>query len=227
MDYFLSFTEGIITFISPCLLPLLPVYISYFIGEEAGSKRDHKRKALINSCGFVLGFTLVFLLLGGAAATFGNFLKRHEIYFDLVGGAILILFGLNLIHAIQIGFLNRTRRLPVKINTFNFFKSVLFGLVFSIGWTPCVGPFLSSALLLAADSQQAGKGVVMLLLYSLGLGIPFILAAGLIDGLTHSFDFIKRHYSVFNLLSGLLLIIVGILMMSGRLGAYLSFLTLR
>ena len=225
MEYFLSFVEGIITFISPCLLPMLPIYISYFAGGDTGDVKLHRRRTLGNAVGFVLGFTIVFLLLGAAAGTFGKFLKQYGTVFNLLGGAVLILFGLNFMGAVQIGFLNRTLRPNLKMNTFNFFTSLLLGLVFAIGWTPCVGAFLGSALMLAANSQEAAKGIGMLLLFSLGLGIPFVISALLIDGLKQTFSAIKRHYRAVSVASGLLLIVIGVLMMTGRLNLFLSLLT--
>lgn len=227
MEYFLTFLEGILTFISPCLLPMLPVYLSYFAGAEPGKPGRGRMLALFNAAGFVAGFTLVFLLLGAAAGTFGRFVHTHEFLFQLIAGGVLVVFGLNFVGAIPGGFLNRTLRLPFKVHAVNFPKSVLLGIVFSIGWTPCVGAFLGSALMLAANSQQAYKGIVMLMLFSLGLGIPFVLSAVLIDSLKQTFDALKRHYRAISLVSGLLLIIVGILMMTGRLNAFLSILTFR
>jgi cytochrome c-type biogenesis protein len=217
--------EGIITFISPCLLPMLPIYISYFAGENVNAK--HKYKSLVNSIGFVIGFTIVFLLLGAAAGTFGSFVKNHEVVFNLIGGLILILFGLNFMDVIKIGFLNRTKRIRIKINTVNFFTSILLGFVFSIGWTPCVGAFLGSALILAANSHDTFKGIILLLLFSLGLGIPFVLSAVLIDSLKQTLSVIKQHYRIISILSGLLLITVGILMMFGKINVFLSLLTFR
>lgn len=227
MNYLLSFIEGIITFVSPCLLPMLPIYISYFAGGEASDQIKRKRQTLINAIGFVLGFTIVFLLLGAAAGTFGRFVRQHEFIFNIIGGLILIAFGLNFMNVIQIGFLNRTLRIHMKVKSFNFVTSTLLGIVFSIGWTPCVGAFLGSALMLAANSQEAFKGIAMLLLFSLGLGIPFVISAVLIDSLKQTFDAIKRHYRVINIISGLLLITVGVLMMFGQLNAFLSLLTFR
>lgn len=227
MDYLLSFIEGIITFVSPCLLPMLPIYISYFAGGGVPDQNKRKQRTLINAIGFVLGFTIVFLLLGAAAGTFGKFVHQHGMIFNIIGGLILILFGLNFMSTIQIGFLNRTLRIHMKVKSFTFITSALLGIAFSIGWTPCVGAFLGSALMLAANSQEAFKGIVMLLLFSLGLGIPFVISAVLIDSLKQTFAAIKRHYQVINIVSGLLLISVGVLMMFGQLNAFLSLLTFR
>lgn len=225
MGYFLSFLEGMITFISPCLLPMLPIYIAYFAGGDAGGLPSRRSRTLKNAAGFVLGFMLVFLLLGAAAGTFGKLIRQYEMVFNLLGGAVLVLFGLNFMNVIRIGFLNRTLRPNLKISTFNFLTSLLLGFVFAVGWTPCVGAFLGSALMLAANSQETIKGIVMLFLFSLGLGIPFMISALLIDSLKQTFDVVKRHYRAISIASGLLLIVIGILMMSGMMSAFLSLLT--
>lgn len=227
MEYLLSFMEGIITFISPCLLPMLPIYVSYFAGGELSGQNQRKRQSLVNSLGFVLGFTIIFVLLGAAAGTFGRFVRQHQTAVNLIGGLILVLFGLNFMEVIHVGFLNRTVRLRLKFRSFHFSSSVLLGVIFSVGWTPCVGAFLGSALMLAANSQESFQGIVMLLLFSLGLGIPFVISAVLIDSLKQTFAAIKRHYRAVSIVSGLLLISVGVLMMFGRLDAFLSLLTFR
>ena len=227
MDYLLSFIEGIITFISPCMLPMLPIYISYFAGAQTEDEKDHKTKTVINALGFVLGLSIVFILLGVAAGTFGKYIKLHTFIFNIIGGLLLIIFGLNYMGLFKLNLLNKVRKLNVPIKSFHFFSSILFGVIFSIGWTPCVGAFLGSALLLAANSHDSLKGFIMLLLYSLGLGIPFIISALLLDSLKQTFGFIKRHYKAINTVSGLLLIIIGILMMFGMLNLFLSILTVK
>lgn len=220
MQYLLLFLEGIITFISPCLLPMLPIYISFFATGGAD-----KRRALINSIGFVSGFTLVFVALGAFAGTLGELLTRYSIALNIVTGAVVILLGLNFMGVINISLLNRSTQKSANVKDLRFFTSVLFGIVFSIGWTPCVGAFLGSALMMA--SQQGGTltGVLMLLVYSLGLGIPFVVSALLLDRLKGAFGFIKRHYRIINLVSGALLVVVGILMATGFMGRFLSLLT--
>lgn len=220
MEYFISFLEGVITFISPCLLPMLPVYISYFAG---GSDERKTSRTLINAFGFVLGFTTVFVLLGALAGTLGSFLIKYQVAVNIVTGLIVIFFGLNFLGVFK---LNIFKGMSDKAKTDNlgFFSSLLFGIVFSVGWTPCVGAFLGSALMLASSQGQVLKGVIMLLLYSLGLGVPFIASAVLIDKLKGTFDFIKKHYNIINIICGCILISVGILMMSGLLTKFVGFL---
>lgn len=220
MEYLLSFLEGIITFISPCLLPMLPIYLSYFTANESNKNRTIK-----NSLGFVLGFTIVFVSLGAFAGTIGSFLFEYSKVVNIITGLIVIVFGLNFIGVIKIGFLNMTHRKNHNIKELGLLSSIMFGIIFSVGWTPCVGAFLGSALALASQQGSALKGTLMLLMYSLGLGIPFVASAILIDKLKSTFDFIKRNYKVINIISGSFLIIIGILMMTGYMNYFLSLLT--
>ena len=222
MQYILSLLEGIITFISPCLLPMLPVYLSFFAGGSGGEKTNSTLK---NAIGFVCGFTVVFLILGAFAGSIGLFLRQYTSVVNIITGLIVILFGLNFLGLIQIDLLNRTYRKELHIKEMGFFSSVLFGIVFSIGWTPCVGAFLGSALMLGSQQGSAIEGMLMLLFYSRGLGIPFIISAVLIHRLKTAFQWIKAHYRIINLLSGGLLVIVGILMMTGWMGYFLTWLT--
>lgn len=219
MQYFIAFLEGVITFISPCLLPMLPVYISYFAGGEGASLR----KTLKNALGFVLGFTVLFVMMGALAGTVGSFLTRYKVVLNVVSGLIVIFFGLNYVGILKLNLFNGASR-KANVQDLGFFSSALFGMIFSIGWTPCVGAFLGSALMMAAGSGQVTEGVIMLLVYSLGLGIPFIFSALLIDKLKSTFGFIKRNYRIINILSGSLLILVGVLMASGLLGKLVSIL---
>lgn len=221
MDYFILFLEGIITFISPCILPMIPIYISYFIGG------DENNKPLINSIGFVIGFSVIFTILGAAAGTFGAFIQKYMQLFNIIAGVLLIIFGLNYIGIFKISFLERSFKLKNKadLNKLNLASSILFGMIFAIGWTPCVGTFLGAALMIAASSQDTLKGILMLLSYSLGLGIPFIISALLIENLKGAFKFIKKNYKIINTISGILLILIGVMMMTGYLNLLLSWLT--
>ncbi len=218
MQYFISFLEGIITFISPCLLPMLPIYISYFAGK--GGKKTSK--TLINALFFVLGFTVVFLAMGALAGSFGLFLTKYSLLVNIVTGAVVILFGLSFIGVFKLNIFKGIS--SGKIKGEGFLSSLLLGIVFSVGWTPCVGAFLGSALMLASQQGTVVKGLLLLLCYSAGLGIPFILSALLIDKLKSTFSFIKRNYKVINIISGSLLILVGILMMTGLLNRIITFL---
>lgn len=220
MQYLIVFLEGIITFISPCLLPMLPIYISYFAG---GGERTAGR-TLKGALGFVTGFTLVFVSMGALAGTVGSFLREYQTAVNIISGLIVVLFGLNFLGVFRLNLFRGSSR---RMNTDNmgFFSALLFGVIFSIGWTPCVGAFLGSALMLASQQGHAVEGMLMLLAYSLGLGIPFILSAVLIDYLKGAFQWIKKHYTVINAVSGLLLVLIGILMATGMLGRLLNLLS--
>lgn len=219
MQYFISFLEGIITFVSPCLLPMLPIYISYFAG---GSEKNTK-KVITNALGFILGFTVIFVLLGALAGSFGKFLEEYSIIVNIITGLIVIFFGLNFLGVFKLNIFKGSNN--AKTENLGFFSSTLFGMAFSIGWTPCVGAFLGSALMLAASRGSVLEGVIMLLLYSFGLGIPFFISAILIDKLKNAFNVIKKNYKIINIVSGSLLILIGVLMATGLFGKFLSILS--
>lgn len=206
MEYLLTFLEGIASFISPCLLPMLPIYLSYFIGEDNSSTR----KALINSIGFVTGFTIIFLILSIFASSIGSVLTNNIKYIKIIFGTLIILLGLNYMEILKIKFLNKTRMKNIHTKNLNFWKTIVFGMLFSISWTPCIGTFLSSALLLVAKQQNMLKGILMMLIYSIGLGIPFVISALLIEKLKTVFGYIQKHYGIIKKVSGIILIIAGI-----------------
>ena len=219
MQYVIAFLEGIITFISPCLLPMLPIYISYFAG---GGERSAGR-TLKGALGFVTGFTVVFVLLGALAGTVGSFLREYRTVVNIVSGLIVIFFGLNFLGVFRLNLFKGSRR-SVNTDNMGFFSALLFGVIFSVGWTPCVGAFLGSALMLASQQAHAAEGMLMLLAYSLGLGIPFILSAVLIDYLKSAFNWIKKNYRVINIVSGSLLMLLGVLMATGTMEQLLGLL---
>ncbi len=192
---------------------MLPVYISYFAG---GEKERSTAGTLKNAIGFVMGFSAVFILLGALAGTLGSFLKQYRTVVNIVTGAVVLMFGLHFLGLFELKFFKGMKSFRRKKNT-GFFSSVLLGTVFSIGWTPCVGAFLGSALMLASQQGEVMTGVFMLTAYSLGLGVPFIVSAVLIDKLKVAFDFIKSHYKIINTVCGILLAVIGIMMMTGLL----------
>ena len=220
MQYVISFLEGIITFLSPCLLPMLPIYISYFAG---GGERSNK-KTLKTAMGFVLGFTLIFVAMGALAGTLGSFLTRYQTAVNILSGLIVIVFGLNYMGVFHLN-LFKGMGAAMEKDSLNFFSAVLFGMVFSVGWTPCVGVFLGSALMLASQQGHVVEGSLMLLSYSLGLGVPFLISALLIDQLKGAFRFIKQHYTLINRICGGLLIAIGVLMATGVLNQVLRSLS--
>ena len=220
MQYIISFLEGIITFISPCLLPMIPIYLSYFAG---GGERT-TAKTLKGAFGFVTGFTIVFVAMGALAGTLGSFLKRYQTAVNVLSGLIVIFFGLNFLGLIRMN-LFRGSQSRMQKGSMGFISAFVFGLVFSVGWTPCVGAFLGSALMLASQQGHVLEGMLMLLAYSLGLGLPFLLSAVLIDYLKSAFNWIKGNYKTVNLISGSLLILIGVLMATGTMGRLLALLS--
>ncbi len=220
MTYFITFLEGVITFISPCLLPMLPIYLSYFAG---GSPEERPGTVLKNAAGFVLGFTMVFVAMGAFAGSIGALLRQHQTAVNLVSGLLVILFGLNFLGLFDLHIFRGSRGFG-QVREMGFLSALLFGIVFAVGWTPCVGAFLGSALMLASQQGSALQGVLLLLCYSAGLGVPFLASALLIQSLKSAFGWIKAHYGIITKLSGLLLILVGILMATGTMGQLLTFL---
>ena len=220
MEYTIAFLEGIITFISPCLLPMLPIYISYFAG---GGERSTK-KTLSGALGFVSGFSVIFVAMGALAGTIGGFLREYRGAVNVISGLVVILFGLNFLGVFKMN-LFRGGSKAVNSRDMGFFPAMLFGMIFSLGWTPCVGAFLGSALMLASQQGHVVEGMLMLLCYSLGLGIPFLLSAVLIDYLKSAYNWIKQHYQVINAVCGCFLVLVGILMATGTLGRLISLLS--
>ena len=198
---------------------MLPIYLSYFAG---GGERS-TRKTLLGASGFVLGFTAVFTALGALAGTLGSLLIQHSTVVNIILGLIVIIFGLNYVGIFRLPVFSGLKGKAVKTEM-GFFSAFLFGVVFSVGWTPCVGTFLGAALAMASGEGNVTKGIIMLLLYSLGLGIPFLLSAVLIDKLKTAFTFIKKNYKIINTVCGIFLIIIGIIMMSGLMNKFLTIL---
>ena len=210
MNYLVTFLEGVISFISPCMLPMLPLYISYFAGGDKSTEK--KSKTLVNAAAFVGGFTLVFCLLGLFAGSLGALLRRYQVIVDIVCGVIVILFGLSYLEVFRLPFFKGMQN-SRKIS--GAFSAFLFGVIYSVSLTPCVGAFLGSALMLASASATAWRGVLLLFCYSLGLGSLFVLSAVLIVKLKGTFNFIRQHYKVINLVCGIFLIVIGVLMATG------------
>lgn len=199
------------------MLPLLPLYISYFAG-----KADKRQHVFLRAAFFVLGFTVVFTSLGLFAGTLSTFLARYQQLINIVCGMFVILFGLSYLEVIRLPFfkgMQNTKEIS------GVFSSFVFGMIYSVSLTPCVGAFLGSALMMASTSGGAIKGALLLLTYSLGLGIPFLVSAVLIHRLNSVFSFIKKHYNIVNLVSGLFLIMIGISMMFGFMNKIMAWLS--
>lgn len=214
------FLEGILTFISPCILPLLPVYISYFLGEHREVTSHKQREAIVRVLAFILGFSLIFVAMGMLSGFIAQSLVQYRLVIQLVAGGIVSLTGLNMLGVFDelrthLSFIQRPKIVmnPNKHQTPWYL--VLFGAVFALGWTPCLSAYLGTALVMASQSGSALKGGLLLLVYSLGLGLPFIASTYLLNSLKNTFKWIKEHFKQINLVSAVLMIIVGIAMMTG------------
>lgn len=276
MEYLLTFLEGLASFISPCMLPMIPLYLSYFAGEDeadeqepqtppivdkteslaettlqtateetetsgnekksegtknpvvsertdANKKASNKKHLVaVRSLFFVIGFTLMFVVFGGLVGLIGGYINKHKTIINIVAGAIVIIFGLSYIGLFGLPFFKGVKK-SYKVD--GAWSAFLFGIVFAVGVGPCTGAFLGSALALASTSGTVAKGLLLLLFYSMGIGIPFIITAVLTDKTKKLFGFIKRHFKAVKIVSGSLLVVMGILMAAGimdKLGALLS-----
>lgn len=215
MQFVITFLEGLISFISPCMLPMLPLYLSYFAG---GTEKKHR--VFLRASAFVLGFTVIFSLLGLFAGTLGALLTQHQTAVNLISGLLVIIFGLSYLDIIPLRFLKGMQQ---GHDASNVISAFLFGVIYSVSLTPCIGAFLGSALMMAATEGTAGKGVLLLVTYSLGLGVPFLISAVLIEKLKTAFAFIKKHYNIINLVCGIFLIVIGICMMFGWMNTVMAF----
>lgn len=220
MSYVLTFLEGIVTFISPCLLPLLPVYLAYVAGGARPEEEGGVTKTLVGALCFVLGFATLFALMGAFAGTLGSVLLRYRTALDIACGAVLVVLGLGYLGVVHISLFDQTRQagaVPAR----GPLQSFLFGVTFALCWTPCVGTFLASALSLAASSASTLAGVGLLLSFSAGLGLPFVISAVLIDQLEGAFAWVKQYYETINKVCGVLLVASGVLVATGLLGSWM------
>jgi len=249
LAYPLTFLEGVISFISPCLLPLLPIYIAFFAGEsedagDAGGPSDTKaaadsrksrarqgmKRSAFGAVAFIIGFALIFTVMGAFAGSFGRLLIGHRRLLEIICGCAIVAFGLNYLGLFKLPSLVRSRKMgegaaKKRQHPSRFawlLRPFVFGLSFSLSWTPCVGAFLGSALMLAASRASWAEGATLLLCYSLGLGLPFVLSALLIDRLKASIAVIMRHHQLITRISGALLILVGLLLVFGLFGTWVA-----
>ncbi len=230
VSYLGAFLAGGLSFVSPCVLPLIPGYISFISGvslEELTDKekaQKHLSKVLWNTIFFVIGFSLVFIALGASASFIGQWLLNNLKIFNYVGGALIFLFGIHVTGLIRIKALNYEKRFHSGQKKFGLLGSVVIGMAFAFGWTPCIGPILGSILTLAANQNTVGEGILLLVFYSAGLGIPFILTALLFNFLIGFFGFVKRHFRAVELMSGGLLMLIGVLVFFNLLGPIANYL---
>jgi len=224
----LAFVAGVLSFLSPCVLPLIPSYVSFITGlslEDAGQRRW---VALGHTLMFVLGFTTIFLLLGASATALGTLLNYHRVWIERIGGALIVVLGLYLLGAFQWGMLARERRFTIQDKPVGYLGSALVGLAFGAGWSPCIGPILGAVLTYTSATATLGQGIVLLLAYSLGLGLPFLIAAIAIDRFFGWFQRYRRFIPTVTRFAGAVLVVVGVLLATGYftvLAGWLSGLT--
>lgn len=217
----IAFAAGLLSFLSPCVLPLIPSYVTFISGMSLDDVSRARRTAFIHSLLFVLGFTLIFLALGATATTLGRALGYYREWIGRIGGALLVLFGLYMLGVFNIAAFQMERRFHVANKPAGYFGTVLVGLAFGAGWTPCIGPILGGVLTYTASSADLGRGLVLLFAYSLGLAIPFLLASLAIERFLALFQKFRGGMIWVNRIAGVLLIAVGVLLMTD----YLTFLS--
>jgi cytochrome c-type biogenesis protein len=211
----LAFGAGILSFLSPCVLPLIPSYVSFITGlslEDAGTRRW---TAVAHAAFFVLGFTFIFVALGASATALGGLLRYHRVWLERIGGGLIVLFGLYLLGVFQWGVLARERRIHLQNKPVGYLGSALVGLAFGAGWSPCIGPILGAVLTYTSATATLGEGMGLLLAYSLGLGIPFLLAALVVDRFIGWFQRYRRFIPLVNRIAGIVLVVVGVLLVTG------------
>jgi cytochrome c-type biogenesis protein len=216
LGLFVAFAAGLLSFLSPCVLPLVPSYIGFLTGMSLPEMSGRRRVALAHALLFVLGFSLVFVLLGASATALGRALNYYQLWLQRIGGALIIGFGLVCLGVIRVGFLGQERRVQVEQKPVGYVGSVLVGMAFAAGWTPCIGPVLGAILGLAATSSDLSRGMLLLAAYSAGLAVPFLLAAVALESFLGWFQRFRRYLPWVMRLSGALLVFVGLLMVTGE-----------
>lgn len=220
----LSFAGGMLSFFSPCVLPLVPAYLSLMSGvsvtQLATPTGADTRRLVRSTLLFVLGFTIVFVALGATASALGQSLLEHKRELERVAGALIIVMGIVLAGVVAPGMLQRERRFHVLPDKLGAFAPPIMGMAFAFGWTPCIGPILSVVLATASTSETLGRGILLLTVYSLGLGVPFVAAGVAFGRLTAVFGWVKRHFRAINLVAGALLVAFGLLLFTNNLSRF-------
>jgi cytochrome c-type biogenesis protein len=211
-----ALAAGLLSFLSPCVLPLVPSYIGFLTGMSLPEMSGRRRAALGHALLFVLGFSLVFVALGASATALGRALNYYQVWLQRIGGALIIAFGLVCLGVIKVGALSQERRVQVERKPVGYLGSALVGMAFGAGWTPCIGPVLGAILGLAATAQDLGRGMLLLAAYSAGLAVPFLVAALALDAFLDWFQRFRRYLPWVMRVSGVLLVFVGTLMVTGE-----------
>ena len=220
----ISFTAGVLSFLSPCVLPLIPSYVSFITGMSVDDVQRSRKIALVHSLLFILGFTLIFLALGATATVIGRLLHQHRDWVGRIGGALVIILGLYLLGVFNVGAFARERRVHIATKPVGYLGTLVVGMAFAAGWTPCIGPILGAVLTYTASSADLNRGLMLLLAYSLGLAVPFLLAALMIERFIVVFQRYRGALLWMTRASGVLLIAVGILMITGSMTVLTSWL---
>lgn len=233
ITYLGAFVAGLLSFLSPCVLPLIPSFITYITGlsfSDLDSEHPSdfvRRQTLFHALAFVAGFTLVFVLLGASATYIGSFLQQHMDMVRKIGGILIIVFGIHTTGLVPLTMLLGDKRVSLKHKPAGLLGSSLVGVAFAAGWTPCIGPILASILMIAATEEKVAHGIVLLLLYSIGLGVPFVLSSLAMHRFVRLFNRFKKYIRYFEIITGLFLIVVGVLIFTNwlsRLAGYANLL---
>lgn len=218
VSFGVAFVAGLLSFFSPCLLPMVPAYLMYITGSQLdGGYKISRRQAFLKTSVFVSGFTVVFLIMGTSASYLGTFFAENRILFQRVSGLIIIVFGLNLLGIIKISKLGKVARLKISAKENSFSGAFVLGLAFAAGWTPCFGPVLASILLYAGSSGTVGKGFLLLLIYSLGMAIPFLISSVFLTEINAWIGRFERGAEKITKLAGGILVVFGVLVLTGYL----------
>lgn len=228
LGFVVAFMAGLLSFLSPCVLPLVPSYVGFITGMTLPEMAGRRRVALTHALLFVLGFSLIFVILGASATALGQALNYYQVWLQRVGGVLIILFGLLCLGVFKVGLLNQERRVHLERKPVGYLGSALVGMAFGAGWTPCIGPVLGGILGLAATTNDVTRGMQLLAAYSAGLAVPFLIAAVAVESFLDWFQRFRRYLPWVMRLSGILLIVVGVLLVTGeftRLAGWLQGLT--
>ncbi len=233
VSYLVAFSAGVLSFVSPCVLPLIPAYISFITGlsltelTKGGKSSTLRKDTMLNSLSFIAGFSAIFVVLGISASLLGQFLLDYQWVLSKVGGVLIIIFGLFISGLLKLDFLYREKRIHLHAKPAGYLGSLLVGATFALGWTPCVGPILSAILLYASSSQSVFSAVALLGVYSLGLGIPFFLSSLALNSFLAYFDRARKYIKAISVLSGVFLIVIGVLILTDsfrRVSNYIMYL---
>jgi cytochrome c-type biogenesis protein len=228
LGFVVAFIGGLLSFLSPCVLPLVPSYVGFITGMTLPEVKGRRRAALTHALLFVAGFSLVFVLLGASATALGRALNYYQVWLQRVGGVLIILFGLLCLGVFKVGLLTQERRVHLERKPVGYLGSALVGMAFAAGWTPCIGPVLGGILGLAATSSDVTRGMQLLAVYSAGLALPFLIAAVAVESFLDWFQRFRRFLPWVMRVSGIMLIVVGVLLVTGeftRLASWLQGLT--